>query len=254
MSQWWEVTGTLAVEESATAGVTKRRPLAGLSIDIAGWPDEKACFSLWGHTHTDREGRFRLRVNRPAWAHRLRITASFVGELLVVCDTAARGLAGRSPLTIWEPDDPIEGPFVDAGHITIREGAAGELGSSSALHRAISWYAARSAMDYLTSLGEGLTVRRRIAIVCAPESASVSAARSEEARVLTLIDPHDEGWSVDMVVRQVMRHWARQRMAGRISWPRHRLSFPIDERLSELAKDELMRALWGRARRNSAAS
>src|SRR5690349_4865448 len=86
IAQWWEISGSLYVEELATTRVLRRRPLVGVSIDIAGWPDERACFGHWGHTHTDSSGRFRLRVNRPAWAHRLRVTASFVGELLVVCD------------------------------------------------------------------------------------------------------------------------------------------------------------------------
>jgi hypothetical protein len=246
-SQWWEISGTLHVEESATARVLRRRPLIGVSIDIAGWPDERGCFSVWGHAHTDREGRFRLRVNRPSWAHRLRITASFVGELLVVCDSTTRGLAGRSPITIWEPDDPIEGPFVDAGNITIREGAAGELGASSAVRRAVSWYAAKSAMDYLSSLGEGLGVRRRIAVACPAEPSGIPLVRdSAIAGPLTLLASHDDEWSVDMVVRQVMRHWARQTIAGRINWPRNRLTTPVDEQFADLAKDELMRALWGR--------
>jgi len=248
MSQWWEISGTLHVEESATARVLRRRALVGVGIDIAGWPDESACFSHWGHTHTDREGRFRLRVNQPSWAHRLRITASFVGDLLVVCDSTDRGLAGRSPVTIWEPDDPLEGPFVDAGNITIREGAPGDLGSPNTIRRAISWYSAKSAMDYLASLGEGLSLRRRIAVVCTDELSGSSMPR---AGGLALVDTNDEGWSVDMVLRQVMRHWARQCMVGRITRPRHRLSLSIDDRFAELAKDELMRALWGGARHSS---
>jgi hypothetical protein len=245
MTQWWEISGALCVEESQTTRVFRRRPLVGVGIDIAGWPDERACYAHWGHTHTDANGHFRLRVNRPTWAHRLRITASFVGELLVVCDETTRGVAGRKPVTIFEGEDPVEGPYVDVGTIVIREGADGELGDASTVRRAISWYASRASMDYLSSLGEGLSFRRRIAVVCPLATPFESPRVITALGMMTLGDGRD-AWSIDMIVRQVMRHWARQCIAGPITWPPDRLSIPVDDQFVELAKDELMRQLWGR--------
>jgi hypothetical protein len=103
MQIWWTVAGTLLAEPPATGPAGPQTPLAGVTVRVVGWPDERACLAVWGEARTDAEGRFLLRALRPAWAQRLWLRV-------------ALGAPGRW-LTVAVAPDAVDGPHVDAGAV-----------------------------------------------------------------------------------------------------------------------------------------
>jgi hypothetical protein len=203
MSQIWEVTGIIEVEERATVRdalgrpVARRRPLAGITVEVAGWPDERGAFAVWGQTSTDADGRFRVRERRPSWAQVIRLSTRFAGEQLVVTEEATDGVLRRDWIQIAETPDAVAGPVVDLGARTFREGGPGVLGADDIVRRATTWYLVRSAMEFLAALGAGVGFTQRIAVVYpASELGRTSGVRAGERSARIHRDDSRDEWSV----------------------------------------------------------
>lgn len=252
MSPWWEVTGTIEVNESATTRdglgrpVERRRPLSDIAVQVSVRADEHESFSVWGETRTEHDGRFRLRATHPPLARQVRVSVLLVGEQLVVCGATPVGW-----ITAVELDDVHES-ILDVGTISFRDGAAGEIGERDHVRRAVTWYVARAAMEYLGGLGAGLSFNLPIVIrypVVSPTGGSY-ACRVKRTAIIHRDATRDD-WSVERVLRQVMRLWSCQVAPARSFWPvetlerRHASATPVD-RFADLATNELLMMLWDR--------
>jgi hypothetical protein len=257
MSPWWEVTGTIDVNESATTRddldhpLERRRPLSGVAVQVSVRANEHESFSVWTETRTEPDGRFRLRAAPPSFARHVRVSVLLVGEQLVVC--------GATPvdwITVLELDlsaDGARASILDVGAISFRDGAAGEIGEQDHVRRAVTWYVARAAMEYLGGLGAGLSFNLPIVIrypIVSPTGGSY-ACRVRRTAIIHRDTDRDD-WSVERVLRQVMRLWSCQVAPARSYWPaetvesRHASATPVD-RFADLATNELLMLLWDRS-------
>jgi hypothetical protein len=256
MSPWWEVTGTIDVNESATTRddlgrpQERRRPLSGVAVRVSVRADGHGSFSVLGETRTEPDGRFRLGAALPASARQVRVSVLLVGDQLVVCGDAPVGWVTAAEMAFAADD--ARGSILDVGTIGFRDGAAGEIGERDHVRRAVTWYVARAAMEYLGGLGAGLSFNRPIVIrypVVSPSGGSY-ACRVKRMAIIHRDEARDD-WSVERVLRQVMRLWSSQVAPARSYWPvetrgqRERTATPVD-RFAELATNELLTLLWDR--------
>jgi len=269
MIQLWDVTGVIEVEERVTTfdaqqrPLARRRPLAGVTVEVAGWPDERACLAVWGQATTDGQGRFRLRAHRPAWAQTVRAAVRFADERLVVTDGAADGVLRRDWRPVAQTAAPLEGPTVDLGTLVFRDGAEGALGAPDVVRRAVTWYLARTALDFLAALGPDAAFTSRVAMAYPASGPNGTSGVHGPMRTAHIHrDAVRDEWGADTVLRLLMRLWTQQQADRSRPWPRQlpndfqadaaaRQGARLDDAYAATLAEELMTVLWGKNRLRS---
>jgi hypothetical protein len=207
MTQHWTVRGTLAVDETWTthcadgSAVARRRPLAGVSVEVLGFPDERACRSSFGTAVTDRAGRFRVRATRPTWAQDLQVRVRFADALLVVGAYDTHLPRPSAPWLTPVSGMTCVGPTVDLGALVFGAGAPGPLGRSSG--DAEAWYIARTALTFLRRRGEPVVDGPLVLPAPLPTHGDPGAALQRVAE--WWVASHDEPAPAWHVVRSVRR-------------------------------------------------
>ncbi|AHG92509.1 hypothetical protein J421_4974 (plasmid) [Gemmatirosa kalamazoonensis] len=162
MTQMWTVRGTLAVDETWTtcgedgALVVRRRPLAGVRVEVRGFPDDRACRSPFGSAVTDSAGRFRVRAVRPTWSQELDVRARFADALVVVGVGGGFGARELAPWRELVAEAPATGPVVELGTLVFGHGEPGARGRHA--DEAAAWYVARTALAFLRARGEATPI------------------------------------------------------------------------------------------------
>jgi hypothetical protein len=203
----WTVRGTLAVDETWTTrcvdgtSVARRRPLAGVCVEVLGFPDTRACRSSFGTAVTDRAGRFRIRAERPSWAQDLLVRVRFADAQLVV---GAYDAHRPRPIAPWlTPVSGVAaaGPTVELGALVFGAGAAGPLGRHAG--DAEAWYVARTALTFLWRRGEPVTGAPLVLPAPLPTDGDPGAALRRVAE--WWVESHDDRVPAWLVARSVRR-------------------------------------------------
>lgn len=247
----WEITGTISVEENLTTRdalgqpLLRRRALGGIAVRVSTQKPEDESLRIAGEALTDRDGRFRLRAAGAPLACRSRLLISLAGTQLTVTDAAPVWWLAALEMPVG-----MTGTFMDVGALTLREGAAGELGERDNVRRAVTWYVARAAMEFLSGLAAGLSFTQPITVSYPAVSRTGASYACRITRTAIIHrDAARDDWSVERVLRQVMRLWSSQCEGARSFWPPEQVgrsdsTGSADDRFAELAANELMTLLW----------
>ena len=107
-AQRWEITGLVEVEEGLTTGRRwkRRRPLAGITVEIVAAGDGARMLASLGQSTTDATGRYRLVVQAQPASLTIGARVLLAGERLVVADGADDGLLRRGWITVHTSASP----------------------------------------------------------------------------------------------------------------------------------------------------
>ena len=207
----WRVFGVLAVQDDRTAAPAVKRPLAGVTVQVAatlyGWGG----YTTWNTVETDASGRFEVSASKSCSARRFRVWAKLDNADLAVRNPAGDEWMllrddGATTLSAWRASLAL-------GAWTFDRAATGALGDGLAVDRAISWSMATKLMDHLESVDPWLGFGRKVHV----KYPAGWPTRVAWAAVDTVYIPAG-GWNVTTLMHELTHLWNYDHNSGVTNW------------------------------------
>ncbi|HEU5086893.1 MAG TPA: hypothetical protein VFT99_05590 [Roseiflexaceae bacterium] len=254
--QMWEISGKLQVEESDITGVTTRRPLANVEVEVMA--SNFGVYASWGEVRTNSDGEWTLRKEKDKSKRKFKIKARFAdSELEVNTGLLANIEDYLSPaIVVFEHDHEVEGPDIQIGTRCFKAGASGELGELTNIRQAITWYLCKTVINTMQANDSYFSFDGKIHIVYPSNVVSNIPYANGVTRCAYI---QTAWWSPDTVLHEMSHLWNYDHNYGTANWigavlcppdfDTHSLAerrpIAFHEGFAEYAAQALLHEIWG---------